>query len=263
PALGEDPNALDDLATWLTRENPQFARNLANRIWFHLMGRGIVDPVDDFRDSNPPSNPALLDALTAEFLKNGMRLKPLVALILKSRTYQLGSAPNETNADDEANFARAAVKLLPAEVLLDAIGQALGQPEPFPSAPPRSRAVQLAGARMGGEFLKVFGKPDRLLTCECERSEATTLAQAFQLINGEAVRRKLEADDNRLGRLLRAGADDTAILSELYLASLGREPTEAERRQTLAFVTQAKDRRKAWEDVAWAVLNSKEFLLRH
>jgi hypothetical protein len=263
PQLLGDPDALDDLADWLTRDNPQFARNLANRIWFHLMGRGIVDPVDDFRDSNPPSNPALLDALTAEFVKGGMRLKPLVALIMKSRTYGFGSRPNATNADDEANFARAAVRLLPAEVLLDAIGQALGRPDRFPNAPPSARAVQLAGAKMGGEFLKVFGKPDRLLTCECERSEATTLAQAFQLINGAAVRDKLESPYNRIGRLLDSKTSDPEILSDLYLSALGREPTEAEREGTFAHVSRAKDRRKAWEDVAWAILNSKEFLLRH
>jgi hypothetical protein len=263
PRLGDDPDARDELADWLTRDNPQFARNLANRVWFHLMGRGIVEPVDDFRDSNPPSNPALLDALTAELVAKGMRLKPLVALIMKSQTYQLGARPNESNADDEINFSRAAVKLLPAEVLLDAIGQALAKPEPFANASLGTRAVQLPGVRMGGEFLKVFGKPDRLLTCECERSEATTLAQAFQLINGEAVRRKLEAEDNRIGRLLNAGAEDRMILNDLYLATLSRAPTESECVNALRHIAEASDRRKAWEDLAWAILNSKEFLLRH
>ena len=196
----DDPNALDDLADWLTRDNPQFARNMANRVWFHLMGRGIVDPVDDFRDSNPPSNPALLDALTAELLARGFRLKPLVSLIMKSRAYGLGPETNETNADDEANFARSAVKLLPAEVLLDAVGLALGLPDRFAGLPATVRATQLPGTQRGGNFLKTFGKPERLLTCECERSDATTLAQAFQLINGESIRAKLEAPDNRIGR---------------------------------------------------------------
>jgi hypothetical protein len=263
PDLRDDPDALDDLAAWLTRNNRQFARNMANRVWFHLLGRGIVDPVDDFRDSNPPSNPALLDALTDAFINCGMRIRPLVALIMNSRVYQLGSRPNPTNADDEANFSRGAVRLLPAEVLLDAIGQSLGQSESFPNAPAGLRAVQLAGARMGGEFLKVFGKPDRLLTCECERSESTTLAQAFQLINGEAVRQSLEAADNRIGRLLKSGASDEAILDEIHLAALTRYPTEGERRAVLDHVAKAPDRRKAWEDVCWAILNSKEFLLRH
>jgi hypothetical protein len=256
-------NALDSLADWLTQDNPQFARNLANRIWYHVMGRGIVDPVDDFRDSNPPSNPALLDALTAEFVRHGLRLRPVVRAIMTSTVYELGSRPDETNAEDEANFARAAVKLLPAEVLLDAIGQALDSPARFPNTPAGTRAVQLSGVKMGGEFLRVFGKPERLLTCECERSEATTLAQAFQLINGEAVRALLTAESNRIGRLIGRGAEDEELLEELYLASLSRRPTQAERDGALGYLSRASDRRRAWEDVAWALINSKEFLLRH
>jgi hypothetical protein len=258
-----DANALDDLADWLTRDNPQFARNIANRVWFHLLGRGIVEPVDDFRDSNPPSNPALLDALAAELVRGGMRLRPLIALIMKSRTYQLSSTPNATNAEDEVNFARATVKLLPAEVLLDAIGEALGAREPFRGAPAATRAVQLAGTRMGGEFLQIFGKPDRLLTCECERNEDTTLAQALQLINGEGIRRRLEQPENRIGRLLASRASDESILEELYLAALGREPTASESAGAIEHVRKAPDPRNGWEDVAWALLNSKEFLLRH
>jgi hypothetical protein len=263
PRLGTSADARGELARWLTLGNRQFARNMANRVWYHLTGRGVVEPVDDFRDSNPPSNPALLDELTDTLVASGFRLRPLVALIMKSQTYQLGAEPNETNADDEANFARASVRLLPAEVLLDALGQALGQAGDFRDAPREIGATQLAGARMGGPFLKVFGKPDRLLTCECERSESTTLAQAFQLINGEAVRAKLEAPDNRIGKLLAAGASDDAILDELILGALAREPTASERSGFLGHVKAAKDRRKAWEDVAWAIVNSKEFLLRH
>jgi hypothetical protein len=263
PVLRDDPNALDDLADWLTRDNPQFARNMANRVWFHLMGRGIVEPVDDFRDSNPPSNPALLDALTDEFRASGFRLRPLVALIMKSRAYAYGSETNETNADDEANFSRAAVKLLPAEVLLDSVGQALGKPSEFRNLPPGMRAAQLPGVNMGGNFLRTFGKPDRLLTCECERSETTTLAQAFQLLNGEAIRDKLEAPENRLGLLIASGTTDEAIADELGFAILGRPLNASEKADLLAHVAQAKDRRKGWEDAAWALINTKEFLLRH
>ena len=263
PKLAGDLDARDDLADWLTRNNRQFARNMANRVWFHLLGRGVVEPVDDFRDSNPPSIPALLDALTEKFVAGGMRIRPLVAWIMKSQTYRLGAMPDATNVEDETNFARASVRLLPAEVLLDAIGQALGKPAAFDDAPAGLRAVQLPGARMGGDFLKVFGKPDRLLTCECERSETTTLAQAFQLINGNAVRRTLEARDNRIGRLLEAGTPGPEIIDELALAILSRPPTTAERDSFLNHVSRAEDRRKAWEDVAWALINSKEFLLRH
>jgi Protein of unknown function (DUF1549)/Protein of unknown function (DUF1553) len=263
PALGDDPDALKALAGWLTADNPQFARNMANRAWYHLMGRGLVEPVDDFRDSNPPTNPALLDALAVELVKEGYRLRPMVALIMKSRTYGLDARPEEANVDDEINFSHAAVRLLPAEVLLDAIGQVLEKTESFDRAPLAMRSVQMPGARPGGSFLKTFGKPDRLLTCECERSDSTTLAQAFQLINGESIRSKLLDDDNRIGRLIRSGAADPAILDEIYLAALGHEPDATRRTAILDHVGRSADRRKAWEDVTWALLNSKEFLLRH
>ena len=260
---GDGENALDHLADWLTRQNRQFSRNLANRVWFHLLGRGIVDPVDDFRDSNPPSNPALLAAVTSQFEAGGMRLRPLVRWIMKSRTYQLSATPEVSNAQDEANFSHAALRLLPAEVLLDAISQVLGAPERFPRAPGTIRAAQLPGASVGIAFLKTFGKPDRLLSCECERSESTTLAQAFQMINGETVRTKLELRSNRIGLCLDAGRSDGEILDEVYLAALARQPTATERTAVIAHLGRARDRRKAWEDVVWALINSKEFLLRH
>jgi hypothetical protein len=263
PDLHDDPNALDDLADWLTRDNPQFARNMANRVWFHLLGRGIVEPVDDFRDSNPPANPALLDALTDEFRRNGMRLRPLVAAIMKSRVYSFGSETDATNRDDESNFSHALIRLNPAEVILDAVGQALGKTERFPGAPANAHATQLPGIQTGGPFLKTFGKPDRLLTCECERAETTTLAQAFQLINGSSIRDKIEAGDNRIGHLIRSDATNDAILDDLYFAILNRPPTASEKSEILAHVNQAKDRRKAWEDAAWVLVNTKEFLLRH
>jgi hypothetical protein len=256
-------SALDRLADRLTRQNPQFGRNLANRVWYHLFTRGIVEPVDDFRDSNPPSNPALLDAGAAYFDSHGMRLAPLVSWIMKSQTYQLSETPDPTSDLGEANFSHTAVRLLPAEVLLDAISQVLDVPEPFPNAPGSLRSTQLPGPAGGVGFLKAFGKPDRLLTCECERSEATTLAQAFQMINGETLRRKLERSDNRIGRALGQGTSDSDLLGEIYFASLCREPTAAERAQMLAHASSSGSRRKNWEDIVWAVLNSKEFLLRH
>ena len=257
----ESDNALD-FACWIsltTWNNPQFSRNLVNRVWFHLFGRGIVEPVDDFRDSNPPANPALLAALAAYFESNGMRLKPLVAWIMKSRAYQLSATPEPTNVEDEANFSHAAVRLLPAEALLDAISQVLAVPERFTHAPNSLRATQLPGPTGGGSFLKTFGKPDRLLTCECERSDTTTLAQAFQMINGETVRKKLEAQNNRIGRRLASGVSDSDLLNDFYLAALARMPTESERKALAAHLARARDRRKAWEDVVWALLNSKEF----
>jgi hypothetical protein len=260
---GGDVDALESLADWLTQDNPQFVRNMVNRVWYHLLGRGIVDPVDDFRESNPPSNPALLDALADEFTRNEMKLQPLVALILKSRTYQLDSAPNATNAGDEINFSRAVVHLLPAEVLLDALSQTLDKSEPFRNSPRLARATQLPGVRSGSPFLRAFGKPERLLTCECERSESTTLSQAFQLINGETIRTRLESSFNRIAHLMESRASDDAILDELTLAALCRFPTDRERAAASAHLAKTSDRRKGWEDLAWALLNSKEFLLRH
>jgi hypothetical protein len=192
-----------------------------------------------------------------------MKLRPIVAWIMKSRAYQLSATPNTTNAEDEANFSHATVRLLPAEALLDAISQVLAVPERFARAPKSIHAAQLPGPASGGSFLKTFGKPDRLLTCECERSETTTLAQAFQMINGETVRKKLEATDNRIGRRLTSGVRDSDLLDEFYLSALARRPTEAERKAVVEHLGRARDRRKAWEDVVWALLNSKEFLLRH
>ncbi|MEW4567158.1 DUF1549 and DUF1553 domain-containing protein [Tautonia sp. JC769] len=258
----DDNDARAALADWLTQHDEQFARNMANRVWFHLFGRGVVDPVDDFRSSNPPSNPALLDALTDAFIAGGYRVKPLIRQVMTSAVYGLDSTPRPTNVDDEANFARARIKLLPAEVLLDAIASALDRPSDLDGVPPGTRAVMLAGANTGPEFLDAFGKPDRLLTCECERSEETTLSQAFQLINGSSVRAILEDPDNRLGQLLDSHLSDEAILDELYLASLCRFPAPEERKGALDYVSSAENRRRAWEDLAWALVNSKEFLLR-
>lgn len=251
------------LAAWLVAEDPQFARNMANRVWFHMMGRGIVEPVDDFRDSNPPSNPPLLDHLTDYFKSHELRIKPLVEYIMKSRTYQLDSRPAAPGDSEDAVYARAKVRLLDAEVLLDAIGSTLGARERIKNAPSAVGAVQYPGVMTGESFLKTFGKPERLLTCECERSEATTLAQAFQLINGPAVRRMLESPANRLGSALARGATDERILDELYLAGLCRPPSSAERERALEHLSKPGDRRALWEDLAWAVVNSKEFLLRH
>ncbi|QEH37030.1 hypothetical protein OJF2_56150 [Aquisphaera giovannonii] len=265
PCLGpaDGAEALDRLAAWLTKGNRQFARNMANRIWFHLMGRGLVEPVDDFRASNPPSDPELVEALADELTARGMRLKPLVVLIMNSAAYQLDGRPLPGEPDDPSYYSHAAVRLLPAEVLLDAMSQVTGIPDRYKAAPSRLRAVQLPGIGAENPFLKAFGKPERLLTCECERAESTTLAQAFQMINGPALRKKLAHPENRIGRLLARKAPPEGVLEELYLAALCRRPTAAEARAILAHVGAAPAPFDGWQDAAWAVLNSKEFLLRH
>ena len=270
-----DPNAdrLDALADWVARkDNPFFARAQANRVWLHLMGRGLVDPNDDFRATNPPVNPPLLDALTRDFVAHDFDLRHLVRTILNSRTYQLSSQPSGTNGDDDAHFARALVQPLEAEQLLDAISQVTGSSVKFNGYPLGMRAVQLPAVQLarrgegranaGEKFLKVFGKPERLLSCECERSEDTGLLQAFQLITGELLHQMLGDPDNRIGKMLAAGRSDAEIVDTLYLAALSRHPTTQEEAKLVGFVRKAKDRRAALEDVAWGLVNSKEFLLR-
>ena len=273
PAFAEADDRLLALADWVARpDNPFFARAQANRVWSHLLGRGLVDPIDDFRASNPPSHAALLDELAKDFSAHKCDLRQLVRTIMNSRTYQLSAIPNETNADDETNYSHALARPLQAEQLLDAVSQATGVPAKFNGFPPGTRAGQLPGVgaqRAKGQlatdaekFLNVFGKPVRSLSCECERSDDTTLNQAFQLITGEMLNRVLSEPDNRLGSLLASGKTTEAIVDELYLSTLCRLPSARERERTLAVVKHAKDRRAGLEDVLWGLLNAKEFLLR-
>jgi hypothetical protein len=268
-----ESDRLQALADWVARpDNPFFARAQVNRVWYHLMGRGLVDPNDDFRASNPPVNGPLLDALTADFVAHCFDLRHLVRTILTSRTYQLSAAPDETNREDETNFSHALVRGLQAEQLLDALSQVTGVPVKFTGYPEGTRAGELPGVRAsrgrgatsteGERFLRTFGKPERSLTCECERSEDTTLGQAFQMVSGELLQGMLSEPDNRLGRLLKSRRTDRAIVQELYLAALCRPPTEKEQAAAGVLLGRAKDRRAALEDLAWGLLNAKEFLLR-
>jgi len=259
---GEDRRVA--LAKWLTSpENPFFAKSVANRVWFHLMGKGIVDPVDDFRDSNPACNDELLDALAKDFAAHKYDLKYLVKTVMKSRTYQASAQPTETNKDDTKYFSHAVTKLLTAEQLLDALCDFTGVPEKFAGLPAGTRAVQLPDGEVNHPFLKTFGQPARELACECERESDGNLAQALQLINGPTVNEKVRNANNRLGKLLAAKATDDEILTELYFAALSRPPLSDEREIVTERLSKSADRRKAWEDVVWALINTKEFLFRH
>lgn len=264
---------MDQLANWLTDPaNKLFAQAQVNRIWYHLMGRGLVDPVDDFRATNPASIPSLLDALAQDFVKHNYDLRRAIRTIMNSRAYQTSSEPNETNADDEGNFARGIVRRLTAEQLLDAQNQVTGVPSRFNGYPEGLRAAQIPGARAvrardrklsdGDMFLKVFGKPERLLTCECERSTDTSMGQAFQLISGPGIHELLSEAGNRIGRLQQAGASPEKIVDELYWSALGRPPSAREVARCVAYVREAGDQRRALEDLTWALINSKEFVLR-
>lgn len=270
--LGPKDDRLVPLADWIADpKNPFFARTQANRIWSYLMGRGIVEPDDDFRQSNPPVNEPLLDALAADFAKGGFSQKNLIRAIMNSRTYQSSSVPNDTNADDEINFSHALVRSLPAEALLDAIAQVTGTSEQFDGHPAVKRAGQLPSLpvlrrKQASEgpyrFLRLFGKPERLLSCDCERADGTTVAQALNLITGDIVNRAIEKTDNRIGKLMSAGRGNGEIIEDLYLASLCRLPTTIEKSTLLARIEGGTDRRQALEDILWGLMNSKEFQLR-
>jgi hypothetical protein len=252
------------LALWLTSgNNPFFAKSVVNRIWFHLTGRGIVDPVDDFRDSNPSANDELLEALARDFVANKFDLKHMIRVIMTSRTYQLSAQSNDFNKDDNKYFSHAVTKLLTAEQLLDALGTVTEMPEKFAGLPLGTRAVQLPDGEVNHPFLKTFGQPGRELACECEREGDSNLAQALQLINGPTVNEKLRNPNNHLAKLLAKKSSDKDMLNDLYLAALSRPPSEVELQVSLQHVAKAADKRKAWEDVQWALINSKEFLFRH
>jgi hypothetical protein len=264
PAIARGQDRREVLADWIAREdNPFFAKSVANRIWFHLSGKGIVDPVDDFRDSNPSANDALLDALAKDFAGHHFDVKHLIRTICNSRTYQLSAQPNAYNRDDNKYFSHAVTKMYSAEVLLDAICAAMGVPEKYAGLPFGTRAVQLPDGEIQHVFLKTFGQPGRELACECERESDSNLAQALQLINGPTINEKNRNPNNRLGKLLAKKLPEREILNDLYLAALARPPVEGEIKATLDHVHAAKDRRKAWEDVQWAIINAKEFLFRH
>ena len=254
----------DRMADWLVGpENPFFGKSLVNRVWFHLLGRGVVEPVDDFRDSNPSSNDELLDGLTADFVRSGFDLKGLIRSILASRTYQLAARSNTLNADDTIYFSHAATKLLPAEVLLDAISAVTGTTTTFEGLPSGSRATQIPDGKMDNPFLKTFGRPARELACECERESDSNLSQALQLIGGATVNGKLRDDKGRMARLAREEKSPEAIARELYLVALSRQPNPTELAASSKHLESAADRRQAVEDLGWVLINSKEFLFRH
>ncbi|MEA3210425.1 MAG: hypothetical protein QOE70_3482 [Chthoniobacter sp.] len=269
PRLAKDRDELMALADWLTR-SPMFARMQVNRIWFQLFGRGLVDPVDDFRASNPPSHPELLDALAQDFVAHGYDVRQLIRTIMASRTYQLAPEPNATNAEDEANFAHGFVRRLSAEQLLDSMSAVLGSPLKFEGYPNATRLAQVPEGRQhyrplktdSDRFSLVFGKPPRLIASDCERSNDTTLPQAFQLIGGPLPQQLLTDPDNRLGRLLVSGRSEREMVDELFWSALSRAPTAAELERASAHLAGAPAKRGALEDIAWALLNSKEFLFR-
>jgi hypothetical protein len=262
---GESGDLRRTLAEWLTEPaNPWFARNIANRTWAHLLGRGLVEPVDDVRDTNPPSNPRLLDALARNLIDSKYDLKQLIRVITASRTYQMSSRPNATNEKDELNYSRALFRRIDAEVLLDMVSQVTGIEERFPGMPPGYRAVQLWDSKVAHYFLKLFGRPARVSACECERNHEPGVSQVLHLLNSPHIQAKLSHDRGNVARLVKSQMSAAGLVDELYLNFFSRFPTAAERQTGVEFLgRQADNRRQAAEDLAWTLLNSLEFVFNH
>ncbi len=271
-ALGTDMPAADPtgdrrlpLAEWMTRpDNAFFARNLSNRVWAWTLGRGLVEPVDDVRATNPPSNPELLDALATFTVENKYDVRKLIVLITSSRVYQTSATPNATNEKDERNFSRGYFKRPDAEVMLDMISQALGVPEKFAGSPGVTRAVQLWDSKARSEFLKLFGRPNRVTACDCERTREPSVSQVLNLLNSTEIQAKLTHEGGTVAKFVRDIKDDAKLVEELYLTFFARLPSADE---TAVGVKHLKkypnNRRAATEDLAWALMNSTEFLFNH
>ena len=271
PLVGEVSQAEEGdrrelLIDWMTDpENPFFAKVAVNRIWSHVMGRGIVEPIDDFRATNPPSHPELLDALARDFVEHGFDQRHILRIILNSQTYQRSVATNQFNREDQKQkyFSHAGVRLLGAEQLLDAIGHVTGVPANFPGLPAGTRAIELPAPDVDNEFLRVFGQPVRQSVCACERTTDVSVSQVLELFNGPVVLEKLKHPDNRFRKMIAAGRSDEEIATQLYLTALCRYPTNDELAAVGAHVAAAEQRDRAWEDICWSLLATKEFLFQH
>jgi hypothetical protein len=259
---GQDRRAV--LAEWLASpKNPWFAKNLANIVWAHFMGKGIVEPVDDVRISNPPSNPELLEELGKQFAASDYNFRKLVADICKSRTYQLAAKSNASNADDERNFSKGYIRRLRAEVLLDTINQITDSPEKFTGLQLGSRAVEIVDGGSSTYFLTTFGRATRGSVCSCEVSVDPNLSQALHLLNGSTVNTKVSRA-TWLQEMIKAKKSPDEIVTEIYWRALSRPPSDAERKKLKEFYAEdPKEMTNAYYDIFWAVLNSKEFFFNH
>lgn len=253
------------LSDWVTSpQNPFFAKAFVNRYWKHFMGRGLVEPEDDMRVTNPPSNPELIDAMAESFVASGYDIKELVRMICLSQTYSASSDATEENLIDRRSHSRFYPKRLQAETLLDSIDAVTGSTTSFAGMPKGTRAVQLPDTGFNSYFLTVFGQPDSQTACECERSSEANLAQSLHLLNSEEMQKKLTTDN---GRAAAFAADKTrtveAKIRELYKLALSREPGDQEMKSALGYVGERHNQREPWEDLIWALVNSKEFLFNH
>lgn len=262
--IGEDDDPRAVLADWMVSdENEYFAKVSVNRVWADLMGRGVVDPVDDLRETNPPTNPELLDALADDFRRHGYDQKHLIRTVLNSYVYGLSSLPTERNIADTQNYSRYYRQRLRAEVLLDAVCDVTQVPESFGAMPPDSRAVQIWTHRVGSEFLDAFGRPDANQDPPCERVSDTTVTQTLHLMNAPAIHAKLSNDKGRAAQLAASDKSPEEILEEIYLTVYARRPSSAEVEALLPMYTaESADRRRVTEDVMWALMNTPEFMFK-
>lgn len=252
------------LAEWLTSSaNRDFARSVANRYAGYLLGRGLVEPVDDMRATNPPTNPAMLDALADHFIAHDFDLKQLIRVIMTSRLYQLSSAPTKGNVADEKFYSHFRVKRLAAEPLLDAVDYVAGAQTKFKGLPPGTRAIELPDGEYPDYFLATFGKPKRASVCECERMPDENLTQALHTLNGDIVANKISGAKGRVAELLTTERSDADIIDELYRVALCRPPTPQELRTLEEFRKEAPSRKEFFEDLLWTLINSKQFLFVH
>ncbi len=255
---GEDPR--ERLVAWMTDpKNEYFAGAMVNRVWRHYLGAGLVEPVDDLRATNPPTNPALWKALVAEFISHKFDLKHLMRTILSSRTYQLSSATRSTNETDTRFYSHYCARRLPAEVMLDAISQATGVPDRFPGYPVGLRAIQLPDPGLNSYFLSLFGRSERVTACACERNGDVTMPQLLHLQNGESVVQKIRAADGRLAGWIKSIPDSDRLVEELFLTTVGRKPTPDERRAVTTALKEGESNEEVYRDLFWALLNSKTF----
>ena len=278
PAIAADEDPRLRLADWMSsKSNPFFAKALVNRYWKHFFQRGLIEPEDDIRDTNPPTNPELLAALEKHFIASNFDLKDLVRVITRSHAYQLGAQPNESNIADRQNYSRYYPRRMQAEVLLDAVDRLTGVQTDYANLPPGTRAVALPDSSYNRStpFLKVFGRPEGESVCECERAQSSSLAQSLYLINAADIKGKLASPTGRAQRLATSKEPREARVRELYLAAFAREPREAELKTALAYLTEprldaagkpidaARADRENLQDLVWALINTKEFQFNH
>ncbi len=257
----DDPRAV--LANWMTSpQNDYFVQVMVNRVWADLMGRGLVEPVDDLRATNPPSNGPLLQALGEEFRRQKYDIKQLIRTITNSYVYSLSSLPSDRNVSDTRNFSRHYRQRLNAEVMHDAICDITEVPTAFAAMPPNARAAELWTRRVGSLFLDTFGRPDPNQDPPCERTGETTVTQALHLMNAPALHAKVTSDAGRAARLAKSDRTESEVIEELYLAIYARLPSAAEKANAEQFLAANKNRRQALEDLMWAMLNTPEFVFK-